>query len=1257
MGNKKLFVLSLVVLLFVSFSQAAVKNFDSWGYETEGAWNSNDNWVGGIPVAFDWAVLRETIRPQRSNKTFCLISEGIAAEAYQLQVGSDDTNKAQPITLEMTGGSLTLGAGSIYGDLRIGAFAGVTGIVNISGGVIESNHDLILGEAGTGIMNVSGDSIVNVARATKLGLEGGTGVINLEGGTLNTGEWAFSYGDTDDIIDIKGGILTFQGDVIWKLENLWQNNIIAYGGTGTLIKTYDSETNITTVTASSVPPCVPEYWQINGGGNISLSSDHFKQGAKSVRWDWVAGSELFHTQADLNGGTGIVAWVYNEVPLDANLSFWFGVESELNAGNPYRKFDFNLNFSGWRAIWVHLYRDAINPDYIPGQSIIDRMIINAPDVGDGTIFIGACEFTTPPSWSLTADRQLPFLNENGDGGTHKTLYYSQLASLQEEPEQITQVQIDAFDLIADRYEKWILGGNFDLTKGPISIRYTALVSWIQSAYEAYDDLNIVSAGNNITGCPLFAQSGGTEFNYVFKHVLLPLSVDYRLSGKNDTKDKILKLFDYLHDQGWAAGSGLGSLRLYMLSEHGYFNALFLMREELAAAGILQRELETANWYSAYGQVYENPETPGENCDYLRSYLQLRLLYVLSVENCPEKIVNMDEFLRWANNAFALTTGWSETIKTDFSCCHHGNMMGNSYIIDALNTMSTILYILHDTSFALSQKAGSNVRNALLVARIYSNKYDVPVGLACRFPTSLTALNQLITAYANMISCLEQGRPDFDYELAAAFMRLWEPDSTYLKDELFPQVYDWCVYVDTLGAVQMMQQISDMNIPAEISPSGHWAFPYGALNIHRRDDWMLSIKGWSKYVVDYEQSSTQNIYGRYICYGTTQILGSGCPENSLDSGYDTENGWDWNRWPGATIIYLPLNELEGIDRWPSSFNDQTFVGGVSLESSNGFFSMNFHDTVYNTSFRARKSVFCFGNKIICVGSNIENNDAVHPTETILFQNKLSSENAPIWINSAESITSFPYSAEYTTNQSVWLIDACNNGYYIPNAEGLNIVKQNQQSENNSGTTTTYGDFAVSWINHGTDPSDECYEYAIFIQTDVKSMLQFVQDPGYQVIQQDGNAHIVHEDSFDITCYSLFEPNLYLNNGIVKGSDVPCMVMIKNKPEGLVVSVCNPDFGWEPGSDASSWSSTSELYRESPVLKVRIELYGIWGLGKHSSQARIVKSTEQTTIIEFDCQDAKTIQVDLKKCSISDLSGDCAVNMEDFAIISSEWLLER
>ena len=96
------------------------------------------------------------------------------------------------------------------------------------------------------------------------------------------------------------------------------------------------------------------------------------------------------------------------------------------------------------------------------------------------------------------------------------------------------------------------------------------------------------------GKPLFAELSPYEplFQSVFQGVLLRLVLDYRLNGNEERVRPVIDVFDYLHDQGWADGSGVGAMHHEFLRVAGYAHAVYLMRDVLQSKGILARELAT-----------------------------------------------------------------------------------------------------------------------------------------------------------------------------------------------------------------------------------------------------------------------------------------------------------------------------------------------------------------------------------------------------------------------------------------------------------------------------------------------------------------------------------------------------------------------------------------------------------------------------------------------------------------------------------------
>lgn len=53
--------------------------------------------------------------------------------------------------------------------------------------------------------------------------------------------------------------------------------------------------------------------------------------------------------------------------------------------------------------------------------------------------------------------------------------------------------------------------------------------------------------------------------------------------------------------------------------------------------------------------------------------------------------------------------------------------------------------------------------------------------------------------------------------------------------------------------------------AEANPVGTVYMPYSGLLIARQNNWLVSIKGFSQYIWDFEGSTSENLYGRYLSY--------------------------------------------------------------------------------------------------------------------------------------------------------------------------------------------------------------------------------------------------------------------------------------------------------------------------------------------------------------------------------------------------------
>ena len=1003
-------------------------------------------------------------------------------------------------------------------------------------------------------------------------------------------------------------------------------------------------------------------YRADAGSQVSLSTRRYKGGQQSLKFAWQNNGRLLFTDPATQRNralTGFRAWVYNEEALNEVLTFGFGTESELAANNPRYQFEFGLNFTGWRAMWIHLRDDARNNSYTgPRNGRVTAFEIRAPN--SGAVYLDLIELVEKIDARRSPDAQVPFVNGGANTSSDKTREYRwSLNRLPGPiPSQITDDERRALETIARRYEAWVLGdGVKDDQREPVRIRLNELTTYIRRGARNLANYEIRREDDRILGKPLFAARSSYRpyFQSVFQNVLLRLVLDYRLNGNEEAKDRVLDVFDYLHDQGWAEGSGVGALHHEFLRIASYAHAVYLMRDILEDTNRLERELASLKWYSMFGELYEQTWDPGTNADFLRSVAMYRLLCILMMDDTPEKVANMRRYVVWLNNALDIAPGWLDTIKPDYVGFHHRGIYANAYAPNAFHVASVLVYLLHDTPFSVGDDKRDNLKQALLTSRIMANTYDISTAINGRFPLNTTVTDGLLPAYMYMALSY----PSVDAELAGAFMQLWRPQSQLLIEGLFEQVASRIMYLHTPGAMQMMMDFAEAGHPPIAVPSGHWTLPYGALSIHRRADWMVSMKGWSKYVWDYESSAGgENQLGRYLSYGSMLIYGSGDPVTREASGI-VRDGWDWSMWPGTTVIRLSHAELNNkMDH--RNFSDETFVGGVNIEGQNGVFAMKLHDTEYNTSFRAVKTVFCFEDVLVCLGSGIENDDGGHATVTPLFQASIS-EDRPTEVN-GERVRAIPYTFSGTKGQRAWVMDSRGNGYVIPDGEGLQVQRQ-VQAPGDFEEAGGVGAFELAYLDHGPMPQGASYHYAVLVQRSPDRVSAFASSPEYDVWQRDHKAHIVHHRGMKATGYALFDKDAGPKDGPIVSVSLPSLVMTREIGDGLLLSVADPDFGWRWEIQTPHRQDGSLIVNQpSEPRKVEVTVRGKWRLNQSYDLAEVVEESEDQTVVAFTCQDGESVEVKLVSgtdVSVAnlDFNGDGAVDIGDFLLFASKFGLSE
>jgi len=964
-------------------------------------------------------------------------------------------------------------------------------------------------------------------------------------------------------------------------------------------------------------------WEVVSG-SLAISSKRAKVGTHSCLWKWEKGGFLLMNNPTglkracepYEGGSpekyepkyvkpglegGVKLWLYNESPSPTGRLFLqVGHDAESVLKNPRYRIPINLNFKGWRTIWVHFEQDAKVKNY-RGEKEMNVMALVPDEDTSGALYIDWVNFVSYMSIKRHSDYQVTnhkpkelrydsYVIKEYDEGLKRV-----------EPAPLGEPEKKAFAKIAQRYEYLILGSRpFDALPENVS---KSLKEKFRSGNKVFDQLGITLNGGILNGRPLFSSRDehcspdGMAFQKIGQTALFPMALECRLIGANQSWERLMRLFDFLSDQGFAAGSAIGTCD-HFIRVNSFAGAIFLARKKLEERGCLEREANALAWFSMLGAAFNTPKNEGINTDLVRGGALPKLVAVLLMKDTPQKAGAMKGLVNYFNHVCSFAPGYSDTIKPDYSLYHHRSAYQSAYGVSTVTTMAIINWLLDGTVYKLSSKTKRILHNTLIAQLAMANKYDLHPGVCGRIQTRSALDRLLLPAYA------------FTDGMEGEFNRLYSPELNRLE---FPSLS----YSGTLGTMEEMERRVKAAGSIKVGPpGGHYTFPYAAYSTHRRDGWMAAVRGWSQYVWDFEAGSKhENDLGRYLSHGALFII----PETGLvGSHQDMDTGYHWAFLPGSTTKALPVEKtvfkcvptpkyLEGKHR---NYSDETFCGGVKL-GRNGFFSMKLHDTVapddertlFDDSFRAVKSYFFVDDKIYCMGTSIENNDERYHTITTLFQNTSD--------------------AKITIRHGV-LYDVNGNAYVLINHPAWRMRKKPQKSWGKGGRPCE-GPNVRAWIDHGKAPKNAGYEYMIAVQAGEK-----LPEVPFRVLQKDSTAHIISHENKKLTAFAVFEPKRFKGEGMVTALDTPLLLMTEDRGDTLALAVADPDLRLKKWGHNMSFMPREIVNAEARAHTARIILSGHWKLRKPVDGVRISHGWfRPMTTMRVTLQHGLTKEIELTK----------------------------
>ena len=943
---------------------------------------------------------------------------------------------------------------------------------------------------------------------------------------------------------------------------------------------------------------VPNNFITDKNSKIEITKEKSKDGTSSLKWDFEknstltikgdVGYKIFQQGMQEKARSSFVMWIYNKKPIVDKMQVQFKKKGEVKS-----YFSINMNFTGWRTMWVQYDRDMSGK----AEENMDEITFISPNV-NGEIYIDQIytSILIDPRHNAR-DEQVDFVNLQADNAVNShwmALYKNYNAiSQNKDIQKLTSEEIKGIRSVENRFKNDII------KKEKVNSK---LIEKNREKLQEYLTMTVVSPQTIV----LYKDFSEEEKSYLkdvqikeYGSWLRELAFMYNSTEDKKYKKEIYEIFkkglNHLYEQGWTKGSCQGTIHHLGYQVRELYQSIFLMKEPLLKDKNLKQAKEMVTWYSAMGILYTpNSEIKGVNADVLNTMLPGMLIAILLNDDDKVTASQLYQLNHYLTKSIDYAPGLLGGFKEDGSMFHH---MQNypAYAKGAFEGLTPIMYYLGNTAFALDDYSFNIVKKAVLMTRVYSNTHTWLISISGRHPDDRFQISDEVFRYLALGKKVGN-----DSELANAYLRL-APQGRFAEE------------------------LSSLGFKAETTPQGAWTMNMSSLQLHRRDNWLIGVKGYSRYLVGNETYIKNNLFGRYMSYGNFQIL-----ENSLiESGY-VQQGWDWAHFPGTTAIALPIDKLKSpisqVDIYSGVeemlLSDETFSGGNSL-NDNGMFAMKLHEhSKYNDTHRARKSVFLFDNRVILLGSNIENKSD-YETHTTLFQNYLSDKNS---ISKVEKI-----------KNNNFILDTQNNLYKV--VEG-NLKYKNglQHSLDQNKGTPTENYYEMAYINYGKNPKNQKYQYAILVKGNNEEQEIFKKNSNYQVLQQDSNAHIVEDEISKMRGYALFESG-DVKDKYLKSIDTPSLILIKPNDNSLELSFVDPDLRLYEGKDESQYEKNGKLkevsiysrkWNNNPSIPhtSTIILNGKYSLEKENKDISI-EILDNTTIIKITTTYAMPVKLTLRK----------------------------
>lgn len=366
-------------------------------------------------------------------------------------------------------------------------------------------------------------------------------------------------------------------------------------------------------------------------------------------------------------------------------------------------------------------------------------------------------------------------------------------------------------------------------------------------------------------------------------------------------------------------------------------------------------------------------------------------------------------------------------------------------------------------------------------------------------------------------------------------------------ERLKPVLDQMIYTNPSKASEFQTMLDNINDETGSTESiiGNKHFYRADYMTHRRKNLLIGVRMNSTRISSTESINTENKKANWLGLGTTSIMRTG------DDYYNIYPVWDWAKIPGVTN---PDVEIIWTEDEKDNRQSLPTAGGVS-DGSNGVIGMSIDKISKNGSInidiKAKKANFLWDNEMVCLGVNIQSNYADAPVISTINQTFLKS--FPVVDGTA--LTSF---GEDTYPGMGWVY--CDDIGYVIRDNATVKLKEDTQSGRwkdiiggGSSSTVSARVFKL-WIDHGTQPTNASYDYAVLPNYTQQQTSDYASNPTSVTLANNATVQAVTQTVLQQTGAVFYTSGeLVINPNLKLEVDKPSVLLIDWKTVPIKVTV--------------------------------------------------------------------------------------------------------